>query len=340
MPERRTKMGTVGCGLWGSRWLKIFRDSGAEVVAVCDTDEKRLQEAISKAPAATPFANLQSMLGRNEIEAIYIATPLPTHFQIAKDCLMAGKHVLVEKPMTVNSEQGLELIRLATEKGLVLMVGHSYIYNRAVKESKGLIDKGEVGSLVYIHCSLTHSVETWSGKTADSYMDVLWDLGPHTISIVSYLAGQEPLTISVACAPPLLSSSYGPLYNLAVADLRFPDESLATITLNWFDYSEDRGITLLGNKGVLHCEDLSSRVNTKICLKKFSLEGGAIGNVEAKVWQLDVSNTLENECRHFLGCVREGLIPLTGGQQGLAVVKALEAGQRSMMKGGSIERIL
>jgi len=158
LPEDGVRIGIVGCGHWGSKWIRIFSSLGAHVKALCDVDKGTLKVAASKALEATLFRSHQSMIARGGVEAVYIATPPPTHFQIAKDCLTAGKHVLLEKPMTLRSKQGLKLISLAEENGCILMVGDTFIYNRAVQELKRLVDEGEIGSLRHIRCWMTNSI--------------------------------------------------------------------------------------------------------------------------------------------------------------------------------------
>jgi len=335
------RIGIVGCGHWGAKWIRIFSGLGARVKALCDVDERRLMVAASKAPGATLFRSHHSMIAMGEVEAIYVSTPPPTHFQIAKDCLTAGKHVLVEKPMTMSLEQGVELMSLAEENDRILMVGNTFMYNRAVRELRSLVDKGEIGLLRHIRSCMTDSVDMWARKIVSNYVDVLWDLGPHPISIALFLVNQEPSTISVTCAPPLLGkASRQPPYDVAVMNLHFPSGLSAVIYLNWFNYSKDRRITLFGDEGVLSCEDPSSRGSTRIHLERLSLESTTVKSLNTRVWKVDTSDTLERECSHFLRCVRERLTPLTGGKEGLAVVRVLEAGHRSMMKGGRVGRVV
>jgi len=334
----RARIGIIGCGHWGIRWIRIFEDGGAKVKVCCDVDKERLRMVADKHPNVNLFEDYRDILADDDLDAVYVATPPPTHFEIAKESLLANKHVLVEKPMTTEYERGLELVKIAKEMECVLMVGDTYIYNRAINTMKHLIGIGEIGSLRYIHSWMTNSIDMWPRRAIYNYTSVLWDLGPHQISILNYFVGRKPVAVSVTYPSPLQRGNVHKLYDTAIVNFRFPHEVTAMLYLNWLDYSRNRRIFVSGQEGVLDCEDISSRESTKICSRNFSLEGRLRIN-DAKVYEVDVSDTLKNECKQFLSCVMNRSHPITNGEEGVAVVKVLEATQRSISNCGRFESI-
>lgn len=335
----RVGIGIIGCGHWGFKWIKIFNETGAQVEACCDTNEEILRRVVNEAPGVNVFKEYQSMLNGDGVDAVYVATPPSTHYEIAKECLLAQKHVFVEKPITTSYEKGLELVKLAKEMDRILMVGNTYIYNKAVQELKRLISVGEIGSLRYVHSWMTNSIDMWTGKEICNYADVLWDLGPHQISITRYLVGEEPSAVSATCPRPMLNETAHRLNDAAIVNLHFKNEILATIYLNWLDYSKNRRIFVAGQEGLLNCEDISNHHNTKISINKFFHSKDHSKTNEAIVYEVNISDTLKNECQHFLSCIRSKSAPITDGEDGVSVVKILEAAQKSIAKHGSLERI-
>jgi len=326
----QVRIGIVGCGHWGIKWIELFNGAGAYVKACCDIDEQRLKILAEKAPYLDLFKEYQKVLHNKDIDAVYIATPPPTHYEIAKEALLAKKHVLVEKPMTTRYKQGLELIKLAKEMNCVLMVGNTFIYNKAIQKVKDLIS--EIGSLRYIHIWMTDSVDMWEGKLIYNYANVLWDLGPHPISILHYLVGEEPMAVSATCFSLLPGETTHRLYDQVIVNLYFPQGVSATLYLNWLDYSRNRRIFISGEEGVLNCGDFTSRGKVGVGLEKFSLSKGWLKARQSEVYEIDVSETLEEECKHYLLCTENGWNPITDGEAGAAVVKVLEAAQRSLQR--------
>jgi len=333
------KIGIIGCGHWGVKWIKLFSRTGVYIKACCDIDRKRLEMLAKEVPYLNLFEDYTKILGDKDIDAVYIATPPPSHYRIARESLLAGKHVLVEKPLTTSYKEGLELVQLAKKVNRILMVGNSFIYNKAIQELKHLINSGEVGSLRYIHIWMTDSVDMWEGKLIYNYTNVLWDLGPHPVSILYYLIDKEALAVSATSSASLSDKTVNQIYDAITVNMYFPQGVAAALYLNWLDHSRNRRVLVAGKEGVLTCGDFTSRKKTEVGLKKFSLSGGWLKERESRIYQVDVSNTLEDESKHFIHCIMNGRKPITDGGAGAAVVKVLEAAQRSMDKGGTVESI-
>ncbi|XES77635.1 MAG: Gfo/Idh/MocA family protein [Candidatus Bathyarchaeia archaeon] len=330
----------IGLGHWGFKWIKIFDESKACVKACCDMNEDILKKVRIQSPKVTPYLQYEEMLRGDCVDAVYVATPPSTHYKIARECLLAKKHVFVEKPLTTSFVQGLELVKLAKDVNRVLMVGNTYIYNKAIQELKRLINLGEIGPLRYIHSWMTNSIDMWTGKTISNYADVLWDLGPHQISIVNYLMAAEPKAVSATCTRSILNGNASELHDCVILNLHFADNIVATIYLNWLDYTKNRRVFVAGQRGILNCDDISNHHQTKIVVGKFPQSKFDSTTNAFSAYDIDLSNTLKNECEHFLSCVASNSTPITDGEDGVSVVRVLETAQKSIANYGSLEPLI
>ena len=271
------------------------------------------------------------------LDAIVISTPPKTHFQIAKDCLLNGLHVLVEKPMVLNSCDAEELIELANVKGLTLMVGHIFEYNSAVLEMKKYIDRKELGDVFYIDTARLNL----GLFQRDS--NVLWDLAPHDISTLLYLLEQVPDSVSahgMACV------TEG-VHDLAYLNLVFPNNLMAFIHVSWLDPSKVRRITVVGSKKMAVYNDLGAEGKIKIYDKGVDPDyTDTFGEFQYAYRTGDITipsfrfvEPLREECQHFLDCIVNKTEPRSSGPDGLRVIKILEAAERSMRNGSTREVI-
>ena len=250
----RLRVGIIGYGYWGPNLTRNFYElPSAELVAVADLKEERREQARSKYPQIGLTSDYQGLFNLG-LDAVVVATPPATHHQIARECLEHNLHVLVEKPMTLTTQDAEDLIQLADSKGLILMVGHTFIYNSAILALKQLIDSGELGKIYYLDAARLNL----GLFQRDS--NVLWDLAPHDISILLYLLGQVPISVS---AQGMCCVSAG-IYDIAYLNLIFPDNIPAYIHVSWLDPCKVRRITVVGSKKMAVLNDVENEQKVKI----------------------------------------------------------------------------
>jgi predicted dehydrogenase len=268
-----------------------------------------------------------------DIEAVVIATPARTHYALAREALEAGKHVLVEKPLAMDSRQAEALIALADERRRVLMVGHIFEYHPAVRKIKSLIDEGELGQVYYIY-----STRVNLGRV-QSDINALWSIAPHDISILIYLLGTMPQSVSARGGTFL----NGMVEDVVFLVLSFPDGMLGHVHASWLDPSKVRRMTVVGSRRMAVYDDVADEGKIKIYDKGVYRKGEDIyGEFQYRVHsgdiaipRLDMAEPLRIECVHFAECVRQGRRPQTDGANGLRVVRVLEAAQASLEQGGT-----
>jgi len=331
------RVGAIGYGYWGPNLARNFYEMpGSELVAIVDRKEEQLERARSKYPEIVLKREYKDLFDM-DLDAIVISTPPKTHFEIAKDCLLHGLHVLVEKPMVLNSRDAEELIELANSKGLTLMVGHIFEYNSAVLEMKRYIDSQELGNVFYIDTARLNL------GLFQSDSNVLWDLAPHDISTLLYLLGQIPISVSahgMACV------TEG-VHDLAYLNLIFPNNLMAFIHVSWLDPSKVRRITVVGSKKMAVYNDLGAEGKIKIYDKGVDPEyTDTYGEFQYAYRTGDITipsfrfiEPLREECQHFLDCIVNKTEPRSSGMDGLRVIKILEAAERSMNNGSTREVI-
>lgn len=330
------KLGVVGCGYWGPNLIRNFNElSSSKVLGVADLQENRLrsiQNSCSHIQTTRDYHDLFQM----GLDAIVIATPPPTHYKIAREALEQGLHVLVEKPLTLDTRHAEDLIELAERKNLVLMVGHTFIFNAAVQNLKQLLDSGEIGKVYYMDTARLNLGLFQNG------LNVLWDLAPHDISILLYLLGTEPISI---CARGMKCVFDG-IHDVAFIDMVFPDNILAHIHVSWLDPCKVRRVTVVGSKKMVVYNDVEALDKIKIYDR--GIEAPAytkdFGEFQCSYRYGDIlipnirfAEPLRKECQHFLDCIANQTTPLTNGREGLKVVKILQAAQCSLMNESHVE---
>jgi len=321
-------LAVIGCGHWGTRWIKIFSSLGASVKVCCDSDEERLKIAGEIAPYATLATDYREVIDRNDIEATYVATPPPSHYDVAKDLLLSGKHVLVEKPLSTSYEKGVELVKLAKEKNRVLMVGNTYLFNEAIWKLRELVESGTIGKLRHIHLWMTNSLDMWIGKDVYNYADVVWDLGPHPISIIAYVVKEWPCDITAFASKPL--PQFNSNLDTITVGLHFSSGVTAKLYLNWLDYRRDRRILIIGEHGMIWCDDFSNKDCINVHMQQFDFVKGHINLGGHEVFQIDVRDTLIHEARQFVNCICANSSPISDGENGAQIVAVIEAIQQSI----------
>ena len=330
-------IGVVGLGYWGPNWVRNLHQLGqARRVVACDLDAKRRDHVRGLYAGVEGSSNLDDLLRDREIEGLVIATPVSTHFPLAKKALLAGKSVLVEKPLAMSSAQAAELMRIARDQGRVLMVGHTFEYSAPVLKMRDIIESGELGDMFYLS-----SIRANLGLIQHD-VNVAWDLATHDISIILMLMGGR-IPEAVSCQG---QSHYKRgIEDVAMLSLHFPRNVIAFIHVSWLDPNKIRRTTIVGSKKMLVYDDLALQEKIRIYDKgvdvapyydtfgefQFSYR---YGNV--MIPRIDESEPLKLECEHFVDCIRNGESPRTDGLSGLRVVSVLEAANTSLKNGGAV----
>jgi predicted dehydrogenase len=333
----------VGAGHWGPNLIRNFTDDPrSEVLWVVDRDESRLAEVRARYGEVATSCDVADALRDDRVDGVVVATPTATHYAIVKAALEAGKHVMVEKPIATSATDGEELCALAERIGRVLMVGHVFLYNAAVREVKRYLDAGHLGHVYYVSL-----VRTNLGPIRTD-VNAAWDLASHDVSIVNYWFDGEPVTASASGG-----SWINPgLEDAVFATLRYPDGVLAHLHASWLHPRKARDVTVVGDRRMLTFDDLAHTEPLRIYDKQVTDERSAPGFIDtfatfrASVRDGDITipritpgEPLRAECQHFVTCVAEGQAPLTGGREAVAVVRVLEAMQRSLAGGGREEPV-
>lgn len=329
-------VGVIGYGYWGPNLVRSFAElPGAQVTAVSDFKLDRLAKVQSRYPTIKVTTNTQDLFADPKIDAIAIATPVSTHYDLALAALQAGKHVLVEKPMTVNSEQAKRLIEEAERRNLVLMVDHTFVYTGAVRKMRELVATKVVGDVYYYD-----SVRVNLGLFQHD-VNVLWDLAVHDLSIMDYVLQSKPYAVSATG----MSHVPGEPENIAYLTLFFANNSIAHIHVNWLAPVKVRRTLLGGSQKMISYDDLEPSEKIKVYDKGIMVNGSPenvyqmlVGYRTGDMWapKLEMTEALQTEAIHFIQCIRQGDLPITGGDAGLRVVKILEAATESMNKQGAL----
>jgi len=324
----------VGCGYWGPNLIRnLVALPGCRLKRVCDIDEQRLEHVLGLYPGLEGSTDYDELIQDEEIGAIAIATPVRTHYELARKSLEAGKHTFVEKPMASSSVESRELIDLAEERGLTLMVGHVFIYCSAVRKIKEIVDSGDIGEILYI------SSRRLNLGLFQKDINVAWDLAPHDISIILYLMGDSP--VSVNCQGKAhVSQGIEDVTNMS---LNFPNGGLATIHSSWLDPNKIREMTIVGSKKMILYDDTEplekiriydKRVETPPHYDTFAEFQYSYHYGDMHAPYLKQVEPLRAECQDFLNSIRTGSKPDSNGWEGFRVVQILEASSESLRNGG------
>ena len=316
----------VGLGYWGpnlARNLDALPD--AELRWIVDSSEDQRERVRGRFPGARPTGSLDEVLADDEVEAVVIATPVPTHADLARRCLEAGRHVLVEKPLAQSVADAESVVAAARDAGRTLMVGHLLEYHPGLEQLKELADSGALGKIHYIYGNRLNLGKLRADENA------LWSLGAHDVSVVLRLAGEEP----VECEAFGESYMRDGVEDVVFCFLRFPSGLVAHLHLSWLDPHKERRFTVVGSKKMATFDDMELERKLTVYDKGFDEDFHNYGEYIARtgdVWSPRVPNDepLRLECRHFMESVRDGSEPRSGGESGLRVVRVLETLQRSL----------
>lgn len=323
------KLGIIGAGNWGSNLIRNFCEIiGDENVVICDANQEKIAKIQEIYPEIETTKNLKDILLNAQIQAVVVATPTATHYRIAKDVLLSGKHLFVEKPITLNIKEAEELIEISEKKNLTLMVDHLLEYHPAVEEMKKLIEKGELGEIYYIYSQRLNLGPIRSPENA------LWSLGPHDVSIYLYLIGEEPNWVSATGGVYIQKDKR--IHDTVFVNLHFPSGIDAYSQLSWLDPNKIRKFTIVGSEKMAVFDDMEPR--NKLTIFDKGAEWREEGGVEVRYGDIHIPNIpliepLRLACNHFLKCIREKKRPRSDGYDGLRVLKVLERAQKSLEKG-------
>jgi predicted dehydrogenase len=323
------KVALIGYGYWGPNILRNLVESHvAEVAYCCDLDKSKLERARRRYPAITTTTDTQSVLKDPSVQAVIIATPVGTHFNLAKSAFNAGKHVLVEKPLAASVKEAEELLQLQKQFGLIGMVGHTFIYSPPVLKMKEIIKSGELGDIFFI------SSRRVNLGLHQKDVSVIWDLAPHDFSILFYLLEDEPDYVR-AIARDCIKKG---LPDIAFISMRFPSGVVGNIEVSWLAPTKLRHTTIVGSKKMLIYDDTESVEKIKVfdhgvdfkdpeTFGEYQL-AYRTGNILSP--KIDSFEPLSAELAHFVDCIKTGKTPRTDFQFGLRVVHALEKSELSL----------
>jgi predicted dehydrogenase len=332
------KLAVVGAGHWGPNLINnLYTHKDAWISWVADANPKRLETVADRFPGVQTTEDAMAAIEADDVDAVLIATPTSTHYEFASKALEAGKHVLVEKPLAATVAQAEQLCELAAKTGKILMVGHIFVYNAASRKAKEYIAEGELGRVYYI------SMERTNLGPIRVDVNAAWDLAAHDISLASYWLNSDPLTASAVG---------GAWINRGVEDavfstLRYPGDVLVHLHASWLNPKKSRGITVVGERRMLTFDDINMSEPIRVYDKKvrdertdmpfvdtFASFRMSVRDGDIVIPKVQMGEPLKAEINHFLECIENNSRPLSAGAEGLAVVKTLEAINRSLAEGG------
>lgn len=329
------KIGVIGCGYWGPNYIRVFSELSASYVSVfCDINANKLEHIKRIYPSIKQTKKYMDVLRDPKIDAVCISTPASTHYEIARDSLLHGKHVLVEKPFVLDIKEGKDLVKIAKNEKRILMVGHVYLYHPVIQKIREYICNNELGSLYCLH-----STRTGLGPIRRD-VNAMWDLAPHDISIFLYLLDNMPLNVSARGASYLQEG----IEDVVFTTLEFPEKILCNVHTSWLDPYKIRNLTLVGSRKMLVFNETDPYEKVKILNKGASVKeshesfGDFLFQVrtgDIYIPRIEFSEPLKNQCQHFLECIYKDKQPLTDGKEGLRVIKVLEAAHLSLRNNGA-----
>jgi predicted dehydrogenase len=328
----RVVLACVGAGRWGRNLVRVFDNlPEVDLAAVCDASHDIRQGLVRQYPDAKVVADYGEVLANEQIQAVVLAVPAIDHFDTARQALEAGKHVYVEKPISLSYDHARQLTELAESRGLVLMVGHLMEYHPALRLLKQLVDAGELGEILYLYSERVNLGVVRQDENA------LWSLAPHDISMILRLVDEEPESVSARGASYLQEG----IEDVVFANLRFADGKMAQIQVSWLDPHKVRKLTVVGTKKMAVFDDMESAEKVRIYDKAAERQGyESYGESitlrfgDIVIPHVNPAEPLKLECEHFVDCVRSGDTPVSDGRDGMRVVRVLEAAQRSLRADG------
>jgi predicted dehydrogenase len=326
------RIGVVGLNYWGPNLARnVDRLPGAELAWCCDLDEKVLAKARATFPDAAATPDLDEVLADDTVDAVIVATSVPTHYALGKRVLEAGKHAFIEKPMALRAVDAEDLLRTAEARDRRLMVGHLLEYHPGVRVVKQLLDDGELGRIFYVYANRLNLGKVRPDENA------LWSLGPHDISVINFLTGEEPEEVSARGECYLQPG----VEDVVFGYIRFPSGMVGHLHVSWLDPHKSRKITVVGSEKMVVFDDMDADRKVTVYDKSAVVpqyqsygEYVTLRFGDIHIPRIPNDEPLKIEVEHFAECVRTGARPLSDGRDGLNVVRVLEAMQVSLREGG------
>jgi predicted dehydrogenase len=332
-------VGVVGYGYWGPNLVRNFAETpGARIASVSDLNTERLELAMARHPCIQATTDAAELIHNPLVDLVAVSTPVSTHFDLAMRALRAGKHVLVEKPLTRNSEDGLRLIEEADRRGLQLFVDHTFVYTGSVRKLRELVQTGELGQLYYYDSTRVNL------GLFQHDVDVIWDLAVHDLAIMDYVLPMSPVAVSTTgiCHVP------GGTENIAYLTMFFQEKVIAHINVNWLSPVKVRRTMIGGSRKMVVYDDVEVAEKLKVYDKGITVKNSPEALYKMRVayrtgdmWapQLDTTEALALEARQIVRSIETGVCLATDGRTGLRVVQLLEAATESMRRRGNVTEL-
>jgi predicted dehydrogenase len=332
-------IGVIGYGYWGPNLVRNFNQiKRSNLTVCCELAEEKIAQIKRLYPKVKVTSDYDTVIQNPDIEAIVIASTADTHYELAKKALEADKHVFVEKPLALNTQEAEELVKLAKKSKRILMVGHLLKYHPAINYIKNYIESGGLGKIQYLYSQRLNLGKLRKDENA------LWSLAPHDISVILYLLGdKEPIEVTAR------GESYiqPGIEDVVFCSLHFQDRVMAHIHISWLDPHKIRKLTIVGSKKMAVFDDMESSEKVRIFDKGVETnedyrsygEDLTLRFGDIVIPSIKMEEPLRIECEHFISCILNGQKPLSDGEDGLRVVKVLEAAQKSLESGGQPVKI-
>jgi len=338
----KPRVAVVGSGSWGFNHVRTFNNlNTCELIGVSDLNDNNLIRVRGQFPKLKTSKEYTDFTRSNDIDAIVVPSSAETHYEIAKEALVHGKHCLVEKPITLDIDEAQELVNLAKQKDLILMVGHLLLYHGAVDFLKKLVDEKKIGDMLYLYSQRVNLGKVRSNENA------LWSFAPHDISIMLYLIDSKPIRVS-ATGQSFLQKKNN-IHDVVFFTIYFENGTIATGQVSWLDPHKIRKFTIVGTKKMITFDDMEVREKIRIYDKGVDgwdvsydsyAESMSIHDGDISIPKVVLTEPLKREDSHFIECIIDKKKPLTDGQNGLDVLKVLVAAQKSLDNYGKPEDIL
>jgi predicted dehydrogenase len=331
-------VGVAGCGYWGPNLVRNLSENRlCSRVSVCDLDAGKLERLRVRYPSIELYTRYEDMLAAPDLQAVMIATPPSTHFALARRALLKGKHVFVEKPFASSCEQGTELIAMAEERKLVLAVGHTFLYSPPVVKIREIVERGDLGKVFYISATRVNL------GLHQKDISVIWDLAPHDLSMIMYWLGEMPTEV-LATGKDFVQKG---IPDVAFVFLRFASGAIAHVQVSWLSPSKLRRTTVVGSAKMLVYDDTQNMEQVKIFDKGVNFKDpDTFGEYQLSYRtgdivspRLETYEPLQAEVNDFLGSIVHKRRPRADGEEGLRVVRVLEAAEKSISNSGHVEVI-
>ena len=332
-------VGIIGCGYWGKNLVRNFIEAkNCWLSSIADNNEKALQEINVRYPSLRAYANYKDLIRSKEINTIVVATPPGEHYHMVKEILLAGKNVLVEKPLATSLKDAKELAALARKSDKILMVDHTFLFSGAVKKIKEIIKTGELGEILYYD-----GVRINLGLFQRD-VNVLWDLAPHDLSIMSYLLEKDPVSVSAIGAAHVKKGTE----NIAYLTLKFKDNLIAHFHFNWLAPAKVRLTLIGGSEKMIIYDDTDPSEKVKVYDKNVRMKHSSGSEYKSSydyrvgdMWapKVDLAEALQYMCNEFVDAIKEHRKPLSDGEFGVRIVRILEAAKESIINDGTMVKL-